>query len=237
MMESATCDGDSKGLVKGRNMHQHSSAPDFSKLFQCHWHRFFIPENLTWCCIRKEYVDRMLYHREPEVDQISNPHESSPSPWLNTSHLWEEGFYITHKTVVGIDGRTQAVSPSGGCSIPWHSRNWKPHTRRLEGQNLMWITRWHRYQTSHTSCIIHQWFGVLLALPGRIDIKRMILPMFLWEACYCNNELTWLGMVSNPKGVLRSRFYILINSVIIGQNSVHSCWEWLMMFYKLAWNV
>ena len=30
----------------------------------------------------------------------------------------------------------------------------------------------------------------------------MILPMFLWEACYCNNELTWLGMVSNPQGIL-----------------------------------
>ena len=52
----------------------------------------------------------MLYHREPEVDQ--QVLGSKPATF------GRKDFYITHKTVVGIDDRTQAVSPSGGCSIP-----------------------------------------------------------------------------------------------------------------------
>ena len=204
MMESATCDGESKGLVKGRNLHQQliSSGNSQNSFVMSRRHRFY-PRKSDMMLYQKGICrSRMLYHRDPKLTKFPTPMNLLQVLGWKPATFGRKDFYITHKTVVGIDGRTQAVSPSGGCSIPWHSRHWKPHTRRLEGQNLIWITRWHRYQTSHTSCIIHQWFGVLLALPGRIDIKRMILPMFLWEACYCNNELTWLGMVSNPQGIL-----------------------------------
>ena len=140
MMESATCDGleIQQGWRFGRNMHQHSSVPEILKtLSSCHWHRFFYP--------RKS--DMMLYQKGiyvgPGCCIIGNPKLTKfPTPmnllqvlgWTPAT-FGRKDFYITHKTVVGIiDGRTQAVSPSGGCSIPLtfkalkttHKKTWRP---------------------------------------------------------------------------------------------------------------